>query len=102
MSEIKIRNVPNDVITKIDELAKKKKESRNIYLKNVIENYALDDKVSSLDEKYTQLFEKVEYILVENTKAVNSLINRIIELESRLGIWKKCINSDSIMILFHT
>ncbi len=77
MSEIKIRNVPNDIIIKIDELAKKKKQSRNTYLKNVIENYALDDKVSSLDEKYTQLFEKVEYILIENTKATNTLIDKV-------------------------
>ncbi len=86
MADLIIRNINDDNLKRIDQLSKNKKQSRNTYLKNIIENYALDDKVTSLDEKYTQLFEKVEYILIENTKAVNNLIDRIIELESRLGI----------------
>ncbi len=86
MADLIVRNINDDSLKRIDRLSKKQKQSRNTYLKNVIENYALDDKVSSLDQKYAQLFEKVEYILIENTKAVNNLIDRIIELESRLGI----------------
>lgn len=57
--DIKIRNVDPVVIRKMDEAARKKKISREEYLRRMINRTAALDDVKNIENKYTDLVEKV-------------------------------------------
>lgn len=84
MNEIKIRDIPADVILRLDELARKKHMSRNEYLKRLLCNEAQSPELKDMDELYSKL---VDYSLKEikagrqlieqNTKVMQEVLKRL-------------------------
>lgn len=76
--EIKIRNVDPAAVKKIDELAKKKKLSRNQYLKNYVETLSVLEELKKQEERYVELT-KLLAGLVERNTTVLSKVDRVLE-----------------------
>ena len=72
--EIKIRNVDPVAVKKIDEMAKRKKVSRQEYLKTLVEKIAYDKEVS---EKEARL----EMVISKNTELMGDMINSMERME---------------------
>lgn len=72
--EIKIRNVDPVAVKKIDEMAKRKKISRQEYLKTLVEKIAYDKEVS---EKEARL----EMVISKNTELMGDMINSMERME---------------------
>lgn len=75
--EVKIRGVSPVAIKKIDDLAKKKKISRNSFLKTAIENFSLIQELEEMDLKFANTVEKISEVLEQNTLAINDLIFKV-------------------------
>ena len=60
-----LRDIPEDVMLKIDEQARKKHMSRNEYLKRLLCSEAQSPELKDMDEKYGELVDKA---LEENKK----------------------------------
>jgi len=71
--EVKIRNLDPTLIKKIDELSAKQKISRQVFLKNVIENFAVHEKFKELEGNYLEVIDKLAYVIADNTKAMNEI-----------------------------
>lgn len=72
--EIKIRNIDENVVRKIDDMAAKKGVSRNEFLRTQIEYIALAPELISRDEKYERLVREVKDALDQNTRAIRMLL----------------------------
>ena len=84
MNEIKIRDIPADVVLRLDELARKKHMSRNEYLKRLLCNEAQSPELKDMDELYSKLVDyslkeiKVGRQLIEqNTKVMQEVLKRL-------------------------
>lgn len=71
--EVKIRNLDPTLIKKIDELAKKQKLSRQVFLKNVIENFAVSENFKELEGNYLEVIEKLAFVIKDNTAIMNEI-----------------------------
>ncbi len=71
--EIKVRNIDPTIIKKIDELAKKQKVSRQVFLKCAIENFAVHEKFKELEGNYLELIDKLAYIIKDNTDTIKNI-----------------------------
>lgn len=71
--EVKIRNLDPTLINKIDELARKQKISRQAFLKNVIENFAVNEKFKEVEGNYLELIDKLAFVIHDNTKALEDM-----------------------------
>lgn len=75
MAEIKIRYLSPDVVSKIDDIAKKKGfNSRQEYLKNHLEMISISDELRDKDDKYKILLDKVLKVLEYNTIVLNKFL----------------------------
>ncbi len=79
--EIKIRNVDPVVVTKLDELARKQRLSRNEYLKKIVSRCAVVQDVIDLDKKYADLvnvlaerLEQATDVIATNTEILEKII----------------------------
>lgn len=79
--EIKVRNVDPHAVAKIDEWAKKQNKSRQVYLKELLENATMLEMISESNEKMekqlevnTLFMEKVNFQLEKMTEIFNELI----------------------------
>lgn len=70
---ILLRDIDPTVIKKIDEMAKKQKISRQEFLKNVIENFAVNEKFKELEGGYLELIDKLAFIISDNTRVMKDL-----------------------------
>lgn len=77
-----IRNVDTTAVKVLDELAKKKKQSRSVYLKNLLENHVQELKparseveLKKLVETNTLFLEKAETAIQEFTKTLSMLLD---------------------------
>lgn len=68
--EIKIRDLDPVVVKKIDELAKKKRMSRNEYLKQHLSGFAMTDEMEKLENKYTDLVNKLSELVQQSNDAL--------------------------------
>ena len=59
MSEVKIRNLPPYVLEKLTEEARKKKISREEYIRIILTQTAMMPEVRLLDEKYQNLIHEL-------------------------------------------
>ena len=93
MAEIKVRNLDKDTIKKIDELAKKKGLSRNMFLKKQLNLFAYKKDETTITRKkdYMISVNNIEYIQkikIENqlkfaSDALNLIINEHREQERK-------------------
>lgn len=82
LADILLRNIDASALKKIDELAKKNKQSRNEFLKKQIESLAILDEIKRLEDNYELLTNKVLKVIELNTKSIeknNQLLEEIIE-----------------------
>lgn len=76
MSEVKIRNLPPYVLEKLTEEARKKKISREEYIRIILTQTAMMPEVRSLDEKYQNLIHE----LSRRLKYQNEVLEKAIEI----------------------
>lgn len=76
MSEVKIRNLPPYVLAKLTEEARKKKISREEYIRIILTQTAMMPEVRSLDEKYQNLIHELSGRL----KYQNEVLEKAIEI----------------------
>lgn len=76
MSDVKIRNLEPYVLSKLTEEAKKKKISREEYMRILLTQAALMPEVKSIDEKYQNLVHE----LMGRLKYQNDILERAIEI----------------------
>lgn len=76
MSEVKIRNLPPYVLEKLTEEARKKKISREEYIRIVLTQTAMMPEVRLLDEKYQNLIHE----LAGRLKYQNEVLEKAIEI----------------------
>lgn len=83
MGEIKIRNVSEVVIYKIDELAKKKKISREEYLRRELLQLVTLPSLEEMESKYENLVSVLAERLEQNNEILdvtNMLMEKILEV----------------------
>lgn len=76
--DVLIRNLDPFAVKKIDELAKKKKLSRNQYLINYIETLSVLEELRKQEERYVELT-KLLAELVEKNTTVLLKVDRVLE-----------------------
>lgn len=84
--EIKIRDVSDLVVAKIDEEAKKVGKSRNEFLKTFLETHFLTfDKVKEVDSKYEQLLSRTLKVIEYNSIVLGSIADEmLIDIEEEI------------------
>ena len=76
MSEVKIRNLPPYVLEKLTEEARKKKISREEYIRIILTQTTMMPEVRLLDEKYQNLIHE----LAGRLKYQNEVLEKAIEI----------------------
>ncbi|MGO0987429.1 hypothetical protein ACTPEW_15965 [Clostridioides difficile] len=70
MGEIKIRNLPDFVIEKIDIMAKKNGMKREPFLRKHLENLVESEEIFKIEDKYKLLLEKFLIVLEQNSEEI--------------------------------
>lgn len=73
MKDIKIREVPEEVVIKLDKL--KGSMSRNEFLKQELSEIAKRNEVSEIETKYNELLNMTLKVIEKNTEVLNKLIS---------------------------
>ena len=68
--DIKIRNVPNHVVDRLDFYAKKKEISREQYLRNELETIAISAEMRATEDRYENLIKKLLEIVEHNNEVL--------------------------------
>lgn len=75
--DIIVRGIDPYSIKKINEYSKKKNISRQQFLKNLIENWAIIDDIKTSDERYEQLCSILQVVIEQNTKVYEKVLEKI-------------------------
>ena len=73
MKDIKIREVPEEVVIKLDKL--KGSMSRNEFLKQELSEIAKRNEVSEVETKYNELLNMTLKVIQKNTEVINKLLS---------------------------
>lgn len=73
-----IRDVNDAAVARIDQLAKKKKMSRQVYLKKYLETLSVIEDMKELDMKYASLVKEMAETINKNTKEFNE-VKKVLE-----------------------
>ena len=73
MKDIKIREVPEEVVIKLDKL--KGSMSRNEFLKQELSEIAKRNEVSEVETKYNELLNMTLKVIEKNTEVLNKLLS---------------------------
>lgn len=73
VSEVRIRNVDAAAVAKIDQLAAKKGQSRNTYLKSYIEALAVLDILAEQENKFDNALSAFTFVLQEQGRKINEI-----------------------------
>jgi hypothetical protein len=76
--EIKAPYVDPAAVKKIEELAKKQHVSRNVFLSNLLNNYAALEEFKSYEERYTIVLDRCLNVIQRNSSALEQ-ISRIVD-----------------------
>lgn len=68
--DIKIRNVPNHVVARLDFYANKKEISREQYLRNELETIAMSAEMRATEDRYENLIKKLLEIVEHNNEVL--------------------------------
>lgn len=84
--EIKVRELSNAVVAKIDEQAKTVGKSRNEFLKDFLEVHFLTfSKVQEIDSKYEQLLSRATKVIEYNSILLGSIADEmLVDIEEKL------------------
>lgn len=67
---IRIRNLDESIVKKIDSMAKRNSLSRTEFLKKSLEKLIVSDEISELDSRFNNLLKRNISVLDSNTKAL--------------------------------
>lgn len=73
MKDIKIREVPEEIVIKLDKL--KGSMSRNEFLKQELSEIAKRNEVSEVETKYNELLNMTLKVIKKNTEVLNKLLS---------------------------
>lgn len=68
--DVTIRNIDNDVVAKLNSIAKKKKISREKLLRTILTNAALSGEVKDVEEKYEGLVKMLAAAIENNSRVI--------------------------------
>lgn len=74
VDEIRIRNMDEAVVLKLDSMAKKRGMSRSEYLRGILMNYAYSSEIKELDNRYQELFKIVLDSLEGNGQIMHEIL----------------------------
>lgn len=74
MREIKIRNIPREVVERLDRKAKKCGVSREEFLREQLLLISLDDEIKKLQDRETMMMNKLSKIIDLNTKVISTFM----------------------------
>ena len=90
MGNIKVRNLDDTVIMRLDELAAKKKMSRESYLRNVLTSLSISGELFELDFKYATLVQTLADknqmladIIDKNNYVIEEMLETLEELNNK-------------------
>lgn len=76
--EIKVRKIPAKTVAALDELAQQNSQSREEYIRRLLEHHVMYFEVEGLNKKYELLVQEVSQNMIlaldENTKLLNEFI----------------------------
>lgn len=82
LKNLKIRDVPEEVIMKLDEISSKQNISREEFLRRTLKKITIADEIFEAESKYELLTEKVLGVLNLNTFVLNKFMDEnLITLE---------------------
>lgn len=76
MRDLHIRDVPKEVILKIDRLARRHQMSRSEYIRHLLRNKAMEGEVLAVQERYESLVKSVIEVLEIQTEKMNQILER--------------------------
>ncbi len=72
--EILIRGIDPAAVKKIDERAKKQGVSRNVYLVNLINNYAALEEFKSFEQRYQDVLDQTLNVIQRNSEILKQAV----------------------------
>ncbi len=84
MGEIKIRNLDDEIIHKLNQKARQHKMSRNKYLIQLLRNFAIQEEKQEVEEKYAGLVNLMVDVVERNTEAMEEMKSEISEIGERM------------------
>jgi hypothetical protein len=76
MGRIDIRNIPDEYLPIIDQLAQSQSLSREAYLRLIIEKLVREELLYMQSEKFAQVVEKATEIVARNNQLIEQLLDR--------------------------
>lgn len=76
MREIKIRNISEEVIARLDRKAKEMGISREEFLREQLLMISLDDEIKKLQDREAIMFNKLSKIIDLNTKVISAFMQQ--------------------------
>ncbi|EGT3815268.1 TPA: hypothetical protein ACKONR_000375 [Clostridioides difficile] len=88
MGEIKIRNLPDFVIEKIDIMAKKNGMKRETFLRKHLENLVESEEIFKIEDKYKLILEKALVIIEQNSEEIqkNREVMNLFMIENMISL----------------
>lgn len=80
--DIILRDIKPSVVAEIDELAKKKKLSRNAFLKMYLENMVISKEINNIESSYKDLVKTVMNVVEEHSHQIEKLTEQIERLNN--------------------
>ncbi len=74
MKEIKIRNIPEEVVERLDRKAKKRGVSREEFLREQLLLISLDDEIKKVQDRESMMMNKLSKIIDLNTKVISTFM----------------------------
>lgn len=78
MGDLKVRNLPDDVILRLNYLAEKKGVSREEYIRTYLQTLAVTGELKSMEDKYQTMISKIVGIM-QNTNIQLEMMNERLE-----------------------
>lgn len=78
--EVKVRNIPAKTVAALDELAKKNNQSREEYIRRLLDHHVMYSEVEGLNKKYETLVQEISQNMILALNENSKILNEFIEL----------------------
>jgi hypothetical protein len=75
--DVKARGVDPAAVKKIDELARRQNISRNLFLVNLINNYAALEEFQNFEQRYADALEQCRKVIEQNSVLMQKILNMV-------------------------
>ncbi|XOQ47671.1 MAG: hypothetical protein ACFWUM_02000 [Eubacteriales bacterium] len=73
--DVKVRGADPAAVKKIDELARRQNISRNLFLVNLINNYAALEEFQNFEQRYAEALEQCLNVIRQNSIVLQKVLN---------------------------